>query len=404
MSCRMNQAASETDGTDRQAAFLLFALELLFYMPAASFSAYIALYYQNQGMSIAEIGILTAIGPVISMILQPLWGSFADHSGKYISSLRISLIGSVLGMLVYPFAHGMIGLVLCCAFYFIFYSAFSPIAETVILNIATARRISFSRIRTGGSIGFCLMICFAGWYFTDHSLASIFPVTAAIHLLTLLLTFPLSRIIPEKSKNEESPTHNAPFFHGIGSALKDRRFLLILLYILCFQSVFSLYWSFLSVNAKAIGISLTGIGMLNLIGAVSEIPILLLEEKICRKFSAVQILMFSAAVMAGRIFLTLAGNAEGFIAAQILNGAATILPYYCAIMYINDHLPHEIHATAQSLFYMVQGGISSALGDGLGGIAMQAFGMRQVYIAEAIFLIAVAICTGAAGVRKAEKS
>ena len=40
----------------------LFAFNALFYIPGATFGAYIGVYYRSRGMDVSQIGLLSAIG------------------------------------------------------------------------------------------------------------------------------------------------------------------------------------------------------------------------------------------------------------------------------------------------------------------------------------------------------
>ena len=50
----------------------LFAFNALFYVPGATFGAYIGVYYRSKGMNVSQIGLLSAIGPLPALTLQPL--------------------------------------------------------------------------------------------------------------------------------------------------------------------------------------------------------------------------------------------------------------------------------------------------------------------------------------------
>ena len=72
----------------------LFAFNALFYVPGATFGAYIGVYYRSKGMNVSQIGLLSAIGPLLALILQPLWGILSDRRGRHMAVLRLALAGS----------------------------------------------------------------------------------------------------------------------------------------------------------------------------------------------------------------------------------------------------------------------------------------------------------------------
>ena len=49
----------------------LFAFNAFFYVPGATFGAYIGVYYRSRGMDVSQIGLLSAIGPLLALITAP---------------------------------------------------------------------------------------------------------------------------------------------------------------------------------------------------------------------------------------------------------------------------------------------------------------------------------------------
>ena len=62
--------------------WMLFGFNALYYIPGATFSAYIGVYYQSKGMSVSQIGLLSAMGPLLALVMQPAWGTVSGRTGK----------------------------------------------------------------------------------------------------------------------------------------------------------------------------------------------------------------------------------------------------------------------------------------------------------------------------------
>lgn len=69
----------------------------LSYISGATFTPYITTYYKSRGVSVAQIGVLTAVGPLIALFPQPLWGVLADRTGRHLLFLRAAA-GSMLAV------------------------------------------------------------------------------------------------------------------------------------------------------------------------------------------------------------------------------------------------------------------------------------------------------------------
>ena len=95
----------------------LFAFNALFYVPGATFGAYIGVYYRSKGMNVSQIGLLSAIGPLLALILQPLWGILSDRRGRHMAVLRLALAGSAAGVLCYYRADTFLLFAVCVSVY-----------------------------------------------------------------------------------------------------------------------------------------------------------------------------------------------------------------------------------------------------------------------------------------------
>lgn len=84
----------------------LLAVNSMIYMASAAFSPYLTLYYKQNGISSLEIGTLMAVGPVVSICIQPLWGIFSDLTGRRKLTLAIVVLGTAATVLGYRFGSG----------------------------------------------------------------------------------------------------------------------------------------------------------------------------------------------------------------------------------------------------------------------------------------------------------
>ena len=75
------------------------AMFALIYMASGAMNPYITLYYKQQGLSTGQIGVISAIGPLATLLLQTAWGRLADRTnrkGVLILALAASGVCAVL--------------------------------------------------------------------------------------------------------------------------------------------------------------------------------------------------------------------------------------------------------------------------------------------------------------------
>ena len=86
---------------ERGSAGQLLAVNTFVWVTTALYAPFIGSYYAEQGITPFQVGVLTAIGPVVSTLIQPLWAYISDRLGKRRRVLIIVTIGSGLTILTY---------------------------------------------------------------------------------------------------------------------------------------------------------------------------------------------------------------------------------------------------------------------------------------------------------------
>ena len=80
-----------------QFSLFLFA----YYAYGGTFNTYVPLYFADLGMSVAQIGVLVSLSPVMRIIGPNLWGWVADRSGRRAATLRLTASAALLSFLVF---------------------------------------------------------------------------------------------------------------------------------------------------------------------------------------------------------------------------------------------------------------------------------------------------------------
>ena len=364
--------------------WILFTFNALFYLPGATFGAYIGVYYRSQGITVSQIGLLSAIGPLLALIMQPLWGVLSDRTGKHMMVLRLALIGSAAGVLCYYRADRFWIFAACVFLYSLFNCAIGPIGDSIVVDMAQENDLKFSSIRLGGTLAYAVVVIFAGMYLKTHPTAS-FGITACAWLMMLSITFFMSGNV-KKYKCEKKA--------GISLILKNKKILFVLFYACVFQIVLGCYGSFLGLVVTDMGYDNVTIGRLMCVSALSEVPVLLCINYLSRKIRIEYLLMIAGVVMSVRIWLPLTGSIAGVFLGQSLQGMTYMIMYYSGVMFLNKNLPRELHGTGQSLFYMVQSGVACTFSNIVGGWLGGRIGLLKTYFLYGLVLLVVTVLCG----------
>jgi len=363
--------------------WILFSFNALYYLPGATFGAYIGVYYKSQGLSVSQIGMLSAIGPLLALVMQPLWGILSDRTGRHMTVLRFALLGSMGGVLCYYGAHTFPTFAACVFLYSLFNCAVGPIGDSVVVDMAMEHRLQFSNIRMGGTLAYSVVVIFAGIYLKSHPTAS-FGITALAWGLMYCITFFMNG---GRKRTEGRAKVNVWYI------FRNKKILFILFYACIFQIVQGCYGSFLGIVVTDMGYDNVMIGRLMCVSALSEVPILLGIGYLSRKIRVEYLLLLAGSAMVVRIWLPLTGSIVGIFMGQGLQGMTYMIMYYSCVMFMNRNLPRELHGTGQSLFYMVQAGIACTFSNIVGGWLGDRIGLQRTYFIYGLVLLCVtALC------------
>lgn len=360
--------------------FVLFMMNALYFMVASTFTPYLAAYYRALDFSMLEVGALAAVGSVSSILIQPFWSHLSDRMGNRLLVLRIVLVGCTATILLFLLPRSFVGLFLVVVVFQAFFTAVMPVQDAISLTYCNQRRKSYAGVRVGGTIGYALLVIFAGKIVGNDAdtMRRMFLMASAGFFLMLLLT----RSMPRDDTGVASRR-----IASIGVLLRNRRFALFLLWAFAFQVGISFIFSFLPVHIRNLGLSTTHIGYAMCISAVSELPVLLLLDRVLKKRSPAQLLLFAGAALVVRLVLTsVATDFTGIALAQVFHGACFMTAFYCNMQLVNREVPSELKASGLGLLALVQSGMASILSSIGGGWLSDHLSIPAVMRLDAIFV------------------
>lgn len=335
------------------------------------FTSYMSMFYSTKGIPMSQIGLLMAIGPLASLVIQPFLGALTDKASNKILILRILTAGAVIAVFFYFIPKGFAGFAVASFLFMAFHTSILPLSDAYTVNYLTVNGQKFSMVRMCGSFAFSVTAMLSGYFLNNANLWLIFPFTAALYTLAFLNAGTLPKMPMSRSKE------HTPF----REVLKDRKLLLILVFAFFLQLSMFFNASFLGVYLKDLDFPDKTRGLAFSLVAFSEIPVLLVIERVMRRHRLFSILIFAGFLMVGRSFVYALLPTPGFIIlSQSLSGLTYMSVTYCAITYINDKMPMEYKATGQSLLALVQNGAGNILGSVLGGLLSSRYGIANTYI------------------------
>lgn len=369
-----------------KSAFVLYYA--IIWMTSSIVGPYLGVYYVDMGFSVFQIGLLSSVGALVCLFIQPLWGIASDRTRHPLQIVRAVFL--MVGALVLLFLLGREywHFLLISLIYSACSSAVMPLNDAYTLRYLNAHGLKFSHIRLAGTLGYAFSVFVLGRILGRADLTIIFFIGAAMNVLCVAATWMLPKVeTPPKPALPEGEKHSA--FANIGKVM-DGELLLMLFFALIMQVALGFHGTFLSVYVKEMGCENSIIGVLQCTSALSEVPVLLLIDRVMRKCNVFRLLSLAGVIMVVRMLLyslAVYGGVPVLIASQLLQGVTYMTLSYSCILYMSQKMPPHMKTTGQSLLQGVQGGLGSILANIGGGALGNALGIQKSYIVVAVMIL-----------------
>lgn len=173
----------------KRTVFSLLCYNTFVYVAMSVYGPYITVHYSHLGMDSFQIGILSALGPMSAVLIQPFWALLSDKTGNYIRILRLLTFGSMVTVLFYFFSRSFFSLLFVTFLYVSFSTALIPLGDAVTVSYLASKNYSFSHVRIGGTIGFAICVVLAGHFIRENEYLSFILCAAFLLILFLIIGF-----------------------------------------------------------------------------------------------------------------------------------------------------------------------------------------------------------------------
>lgn len=347
------------------------------YMAYAISNTFFPIYYKQLGYSGSSLGLLLSVGPFVALLSQPFWGIMADRASSKNLILQIICAVSTVSIFLLVADSRFYFLSLSFAMFSFFYYPLFALGDTITLEYLKNTGWHFGPIRLAGTFGFAVMAIIAG-KLASRNITNIFFLFSACTAVSFLLARKLPVIRGHQHGRQKI---------SILALLKNREFMFLSVFFLAVMSSMGFYYSFYPVYYEQLGAGRTLVGVSMFVSAVSETPFLLFSSRISRKFHAKYILLGSAAVICLRwLLIYLVPSPYALLPLMLLHGTTFIVMSYAMATYVNNNIPAVLKASGQAVNWIISLGLSRIAGSILGGILVDKYGIRQVFLFNSLFV------------------
>jgi len=361
------------------------------FMAGVTLSTFLNIYFQEElGFSLAQIGTIASLGPLVTIFTQPFWGILSDRLNRR-RVLMFIIAGAVVMSLLFPLHYTFIYIAVVAVFNTMFNNSITPMGDAITLQFLEGKKVRFNTIRMIGTISYGLMAAVVGHLIGDE-LVRIFYLQAILLGVALFAVFwmpDLQKKALAGAEAETAPVEKLPLSVSLRELFKNKMILCILATTLVFGLTMTFYHAFLGIQMRYMGANEVQVGQALFLSALSEIPVLIFVNRLLGKRKPVHVLMLVGIFMALRMFLMYISDVQGSVGilygAQLLHGLTFMVHFYFTVVMLNTHAPPQLKSTVQSLNGVIRA-VAALIGGGVGGFLAQRITIGQIYLYLAVIV------------------
>ncbi|GAB2642817.1 3-phenylpropionate MFS transporter [Vibrio panuliri] len=356
-----------------------------------------ALWFEEQGVSASDIGILVGLGfatrCVANLVLTP-----RIHKVEHLMpALRILSFAGLLFVGFHFFTGGSFWLMavatvlfnLCCG-------PIVPISDAMANYYGRLKMLDYGRTRLWGSIAFIAGSTIVGYLVSLYGTDMILYTALAGMLIALLFSMRAINPMPVTDTQEHMERPK------LSELLRENSVIRFLALVALIQGSHAAYYSFSTIYWKEAGYSEAIIGYLWSLGVVAEIIIFALSKRLFVGWSLRALFVVASVGVVVRWGLTASTTALlALVAIQLLHGVTFAVAHIAAIQYIQASPPNRMVAL-QALYNAIPLGAFIALMTALSGWGYENWGANVFWAMAAMGVLALFIRAEPKSTRKSD--
>lgn len=332
---------------------------------------YLSVFYQDRGLDLATIGLMTALGAAAGLVAAPIWGAVADRFAGSRPVIPIAALIAAAGAAALALADGVVPMAVALVVSSIAFSGIAPTLDARALETVGADRNRYGRLRAWGSAAFIVVVAFTGALIERAGITSVFAVYVGALLVLAVVSLPL---------RGDAGAPRLPRLSSIGVVLRHpplARFLPAVL--LVWSASMAINWYF-SIHLLELGAPGELVGSAWAIGALVEIPIMAAYPWLAARVGSERLLVIGASCFALRAFaLIVISDAVLAAATMALHGAGFALVIVGGVTFVSRHAPEATAATAQGILSATIFSVAMIIGPGIGSWVADQLGVPALF-------------------------
>lgn len=358
-------------------------------------NVYSEIFLRNKGYSFSLIGLILALGQIVSIIVPIFVAAKADKRGKSKGMILICSLGSVL-FAIPVLLSGSVALTIIC---FILLSAFfycqNPLTDGLLNRYNSGHPGRYSYMRAMGTLGYVVfLVLFAILKFPNPEDNRSILLTMAVSSIPFWL---FVAILPEKkypkAENELKNEPKEKFFDIKWFSKPVYIFTFIVALTRISETVVDKLFPSYMTEVLNLGSNFT---LVYAISGFSEFLMMIFGGRLLekRRITPLGLLTVSCVALAIRLLIYyLFPSVTVVFFAQILHAFSFGGIHIAAAAYYNQHVDKKHSALAMSMYWTLANYFPQMIGSLAGGVVIDKFGYPILFLSYSVFsIIAFVLC------------
>ena len=365
------------------------SIQFLYWITNCSIFGYVAIFLQYKGLTNTEIGVVTAMGSIMMLLLSSGISNLPNKFEKLTPHNVIlgiyAIVFAAFSALYFLALPKAIVMVLYISLLFLVTCVVPFLSQFAMDYVKMGADLNFGLARGLGSFSYAASAFIMGYlveWWEPSVIYIVFTVSTVLFILNLLI-LPHSTI---KNETTEKPAN--PF----GLITKYKKFFLYLLgFGLAIAGATSLSTYLINI-VKNLGGDSSFYGIAVFFMAASETPIMTMTYRLKKRFGSEKLIVFALIMYIFRNFtICLAPNLIILLVGMIFQGVSYGLIFATFTYYCSDVLAESDQMAGQTLITMMCNGFGFCLGNFLGGLLQDTLGLTSMLIFAMIVTLAGAL-------------
>lgn len=311
---------------------------------------FITLFYKHQGLSGAEIGLLSTGAGLAALIAAPIWGRHNDSAAAPRRWLQLELLASCACILILSQQSLPLAIAALVTVDALMNSGISPSSDVLSLTVLSRTRSGFGSIRLFASLGWAIAALIGGWLIEHIGLGVMF-VGYVLGYGSGAGVIGLLRLPTPGTRSTDASQSRTSIVQAARRVWADRRLGRLAVVLAIFG--FAMYGlrSFEALYLTQLGAGGTLVGLASTIGATIELPSMLWADRLVKRFGSARVLRASFFFEVVRLSVALIAPSVPMLLLMRAVGGVTFSWYVVAVLgFIYDVTPATQVTTTLALF------------------------------------------------------